>query len=232
MLQRAAVAACAVAAEGKPMKENIVIIGASGHARSVMDIILQNEEYYIAGCLSKDRAKGELVEGMSDIEIIGGDDRLEELYVKGVRKAFVAIGDNKIRKKIMQKAGKIGFEFPAVISRHAVLSPSAVVSGGTCVMPGAILNVNVHVGQGCIINTNCSVDHDCIVEDYVHIAPGTAVSGTTVIGEGVFIGTNSAVIDGIHIGEWSRIGAGAAVVKDIPAKALACGVPAIVKKER
>ncbi|HOJ85133.1 MAG TPA: DapH/DapD/GlmU-related protein, partial [Bacillota bacterium] len=47
-----------------------------------------------------------------------------------------------------------------------------------------------------------------------------------LIKEGCLIGTNSALIEGISIGEWSIIGAGAVVTKDIPPHCTAVGVPA------
>lgn len=46
------------------------------------------------------------------------------------------------------------------------------------------------------------------------------------VGQGTHIGTNSSVIDGTVIGEWSYIGAGAAVVKNIGSHVMAYGVPA------
>lgn len=46
------------------------------------------------------------------------------------------------------------------------------------------------------------------------------------IGDGVTIGMGANIIQGCRIGEYSTIGAGAAVIRDIPSYCTAVGVPA------
>lgn len=211
--------------------KKIVIIGAGGHARSVIDIFLQTGEYQIAGCLDPCYSYRDKIEFMEDIHIIGDDSLIPELVNTGIEYAFVAIGDNKLRCKIMNKVKNCALKVVSAISPHAYISPRAVIGAGSCVMPGAVININCKIGEGVIINTNSSVDHDCQIYNYVHIAPGTAISGGSVINEGTHIGTNASVIDGICIGSWSYVGAGAVVVKNIPSNVMAYGVPAKVIKE-
>ncbi len=54
----------------------------------------------------------------------------------------------------------------------------------------------------------------------------------TVIGDDVWIGAHSIVVGGVRIGSHSIIGAGAVVLGDIPAFAVAAGVPARVIRLR
>jgi bifunctional UDP-N-acetylglucosamine pyrophosphorylase/glucosamine-1-phosphate N-acetyltransferase len=50
----------------------------------------------------------------------------------------------------------------------------------------------------------------------------------TEIGEGVFLGSDTMLVAPVKLGDYARTGAGAVVTQDIPADALAVGVPARV----
>jgi UDP-perosamine 4-acetyltransferase len=205
--------------------EKLIIIGAGGHARSVMDIALENGDYEIAGCI--DPTPGEVL----GKPVIGNDADLETFFSQGMRYIFVAIGNNALRHRLFEKALSIGFEPVNIISRHTTISRRAHLGKGICIMAGAVINVNTVIGDNCIINTRCSIDHDCQIGKSSHIAPGVTLSGTVKSGEGVHIGTGASVIDGITIGDWSYIGGGAVVVDDIPPEVMAYGVPARVIRQ-
>ncbi len=203
----------------------LIFLGAGGHARSVMDIALQNGDYGIVGCI--DPSPGEVL----SVPVIGTDNDLENVFAQGIRHIFVAIGDNRLRHKLFNRILEIGFDPVNIISRHTIISPRAHLGKGICVMAGVVINVNTVIEDNCIINTHCSIDHDCNIGKSSHIAPGVAMSGTVKIGEGVHIGTGASVIDRITIGEWSYVGGGAAVVKNIPSRVMAYGVPARVIRQ-
>ncbi len=212
------------------MKRKLLIIGAGGHARSVIDIIFQDDSYSIVGCIDTCYGNKSNVEGMDDIPIIGNDDMLQSFYDQGIHFAFVALGSSKLRRKLFDMLEAIGYENINVISKHSVISRRAKLGKGICVMPGAVINVNSVIGDATIVNTSCSIDHDCTIFKGCHIAPGVTLSGTVTLGEGVHIGTGASVIDGISIGAETYVGGGAVVVNDLPSNVLAVGVPAKVKR--
>jgi serine O-acetyltransferase len=47
-----------------------------------------------------------------------------------------------------------------------------------------------------------------------------------IIGKGVIIGVGASVLGAIVVGDYSRIGAGSVVLKNLPANCTAVGVPA------
>lgn len=53
-----------------------------------------------------------------------------------------------------------------------------------------------------------------------------------IIGHDVWVGCNSVIMPGVRVGHGAVIGAGAIVTADVPAYAVALGVPAAVKKFR
>lgn len=207
--------------------KKIVVAGAGAHCKVVLDQLLSAGEYEVVGLL--DRCEESELLG---VPVLGGDELMEQLYQRGVHCGFVAIGNNAVREKVTAEMERIGYEMVTVVSRHATVSRFAVIEAGSLIMPGAIVNACAHIGKGCILNTNCSIDHDCEVGDFVHIAPGCAVSGTTTIGMRSFLGTGARAIDRITIGHDVMLGAGAVAVSDIPDGCTAVGVPAKVIKGR
>jgi acetyltransferase EpsM len=141
---------------------------------------------------------------------------------------IIAIGDNRIRKNISIKATKA--HWTSIIHPSAIISKDVYIGEGTVIMAGVIIQPGSTIGRHCIINTGACIDHDCFIEDFVHIAPKAALAGGVMIGEGTLIGIGSSIVPNVTIGKWSTIGAGAAVICDIPDNCIAVGVPAYVKK--
>ncbi len=198
------------------MNKKVVIIGASGHGRVVADIA---------------ESCGDIVIGFLDdgnttnnkVNIIGKSADAEK-YCNNETELFVAIGNCKVREKIMESLPNANWY--TAIHPSAVISPSAVIGEGTCIMPNAVVNNSAVVGKGVIINTCASVDHDDIIGDYVHIACGARLAGTVKVGICSWIGIGSTVSNNIKIGSNIMIGAGTVVIKDITEEGTYVGVPA------
>ncbi|VBB08530.1 Hypothetical protein LUCI_3808 [Lucifera butyrica] len=211
-------------------REPVVILGAGGHAKVIIDIIRAQDLYDIIGCLDQAKNSGHCVAG---VKIIGEDCMLEEIAKSGVNKAFVAIGDNRRRAELAHRVRRLGFVLINVISPHAYISAAAMLDDGVAVMPGAIVNAGSRILSNVIINTKASIDHDCVLESNCHIGPGCTLAGNVQVGEGTFLGTGTSVIPRVRIGCWSITGAGAVIVANIPDNALAVGVPGrVVKNSR
>lgn len=81
----------------------------------------------------------------------------------------------------------------------------------------------IHIGKGTIISDNCRIQ-----DSDIHKIKGSEPSSPIFIGNHVWIGMNSIILKGVSIGDGAVIGAGSVVTRDIPAGALAAGVPARV----
>ena len=207
------------------MNNKVVIIGAGSHSKVVIDILEQMDRYCIVGLIDKYQKNSVL-----GYPVIGDDKKLACIKEQGVERAFVAIGNNSIRKKLYLEAKRLGYKIVNAISPQAIISRYAILGDGIAVMPGAVINVNTTIHDGVIINTNASVDHDCEIGEFAHIAPGCAISGSSSIGREVFLGTGSRVIDKICIGQKTIIGAGSVVIRDLEPCCKAVGIPAKVIK--
>jgi UDP-perosamine 4-acetyltransferase len=212
--------------------ENIVLIGAGGHCKVIIDIIKSTSSFEIYGITDYAKLKGERVLGFP---ILGTDDELRNIYKSGVKNAFIcvgSVGNGEIRDRIYSLLKVIGFNIPVLIHKSAVVSPYASIGSGTCVMPGAVINSGAVIGENCIINTSSIVEHDCTIGRNSHISPGACVAGGVKVGEGSHIGLGASIIQGVTIGNGVIIGAGSVVIDGIRDNVTAVGVPAKIIKCR
>lgn len=200
------------------MENSIVLYGASGHCKVIMDsIFLQGDT--IEAILDDSPKKKHLYE----IPIVKAGD----FKVSSDTLLTISIGDNKVRKMISEK---ISAKFHTVIHPKAVLSGYSSIGEGTVVMAGAIVNPDSVIGKHCIINTGAVIDHDCTIGDYAHISPNASLAGDVKVGEGTHIGIGASVIQGVTIGKWAVIGAGSVVLKDVEDYAVVVGNPGRIIK--
>ena len=192
----------------------MILYGAGGHGKVIKEIIEASGgqvEAFVDDNLSLEEYDGKRVYHSAD----------------GFEQIIVSIGVNATRKKIVEK---LNCHFGVAIHPSAVVSPSEKIGEGTVVMAGAVINAGAVIGKHCIINTGASVDHECVLGDYVHIAPHAALCGQVHVGEGTLMGVGSCAIPCMKIGSWTTVGAGAAVVGDVPDGVTVVGNPARVIK--
>ena len=205
-------------------KKNVVVFGGGPHSKVVLDLMLHSKEFDVVGVVDN------IDEAPFGVPVLGKDDDMDAVKAMGVQNAFVAIGNNRIREMVSEKVITAGLELVTVIAEDAIVSEYSDIGKGVLINHGVIVNAGVSIGKGTILNTGCTVDHDCVIGQYCHIAPGTHISGSTSVGDNSFLGTGTSVIDRIVIGKNVMVGAGAAVVRDLPDNCTATGVPARIKR--
>lgn len=121
------------------------------------------------------------------------------------------------------------------------------------IMPNAVIGENCVIGQNvnigsravvgnCVkIQNNVSVYDDVILEDNVFCGPSCVFTNVinprsfierkseyleTRVKEGVSIGANATILCGVTLGQYSLIGAGSVVTRDVKAYSLVYGTPA------
>ena len=120
---------------------NIVLYGASGHCKVIIDILEAN--------------------GVGIDYIVDDNPDITELIGYPVRRntgaydeAIVSIGDCKIRKSIVDSISVNNYI--TAIHPSAVISPRSVIGAGTVIMQGAIIQSSANIGKHCIVNTGAS----------------------------------------------------------------------------
>jgi len=202
------------------VSDRIVLLGAGGHAKVLMDAL---ERAGFQALALSDADSGRWGKEVSGCRIEGGDDWVLK-QPRATTRLVNAVGsvdrDTLARRRaVFEKFSGLGYRFAQVVHPAAVVSLRASLGEGAQVMAGAIIQADARIGVNTLINTRASVDHDCDIASHVHIAPGAVLSGGVRIGESVHVGAGAVIRQGVRIGEHALIGAGAVVLHDVPAGA-------------
>ncbi len=202
--------------------EKVVLIGAGGYCSSVIDSMLCEGRYEIAGITDPIR------EGLwYGFPILGNDDILPALYDAGIRKAHVTVGSiarPTKRKELVSYAEKIGFEMVSVIDPSSSIAKGVQFGKMIYIGKKAVINSMVSVGDYCMINTGSIVEHGCRIENWVHIAPGSTLAADITIGDSSHVGVGTTILQGIKVGSDTIIGAGSVVIRDVESSQTVYGV--------
>ena len=104
---------------------------------------------------------------------------------------------------------------------------------GVEVHPGAQLGRRLFIDHG----AGVVIGETAVVGDDVVLFHGATLGGKALrrgkrhptLGDNVVVGAGAKILGPVHIGDGAQIGANPVVVKDVPAHAVAVGVPAVIR---
>mgnify|MGYP003951777245 CR=1 FL=1 len=202
-------------------KPNIVIIGAGGHTKSCIDVIVTEDKFNIIGLVGLADEIGNDIYGF---KVIGTDNDLSEIY-QNASLAVIGLGHFPLtdRSDLYKSISKIGFTFPNIFSNDSYVSPFASIGTANIFMRGTIVNAGAIIGSNCIINSRSLIEHDVQVGDNCHISTGAIINGNVCIKDNTFVGSGAIIKNGITVGENSVIGMGLSVRHDLEANSIFTG---------
>lgn len=220
----------ALAAYRDSVTQRLVVIGAGGFGREVLDVIdaINSRGATKDGALLE--VLGILADGVPDRRLLepygarhlGPVGHLEDLpedvgYVIG-------IGSPQARRRIDEQGR--GRPCPVLVHPSATIAREVTIGPGTVICSHVSITNNIRIGRHVHINLNCTVGHDAVLDDYVTLSPLVAISGKVHACEGAYFGTGATTNPGVTIGANAVVGSGAAVVRDVAPEATVIGVPA------
>lgn len=215
-----------------------LIIGASGHAKSLAAVI---------------RGRNENVEAVSDkflgtIQTTGhrtltsfanadashpayfaDDQQALEYALKHSLNIALGIGDNAVRARLASKILEQVELHPltsALIAGSATVDQHAQLGALSQILEHAHVGPSATLGHAVIVNTAAVVEHDAEVGNSSHLAPASVLLGAARLGSQVLLGSGARVLPGVKIGDGARLGAGAVAVHELPGMTTYIGAPA------
>jgi len=206
--------------------ENVVIIGAGDFSKLVLDILIaqnkKKKQYNILGLIDENKKEGYDINGFKVLGDFTWFDNNKDMDFK----VICSVAEPDIKKRLVEKAEKIGLKFFKAIHPDTSISESSEISNGVIINAGARIAANVKLEKHVTINFNSTIGHDVEAKKFSSVMPGANIAGFVKLKEGVYIGMNSAIIQDKIIGSYCKIGAGAVVVDNIPDNVTAVGIPA------
>ena len=196
------------------MTKPLLLLGAGGHAKVIVDLIESSTDIQILGFLDSFTSERKFL----GYPILGADDELLKFSPREVD-FFISIGfikNAEKRNKVIDFAKNLGFSNPNIISRDANVSKRAQLGEGNVVMPLAVVNAHARIGNFCIINTSSIIEHDAAIGDFVHISTNTVVNGESVVGARTFVGSSVVIGNNTEVGEGCIVSAGEVILEDVP----------------
>ena len=209
----------------------LVIVGAGGFGREVVDLVRDisaaGTAYDVLGLLG-DTAPDPGVLARLGVTWLGPTAAIVTL--PPATAYVVAVADAVARETLAAEADAAGHQAVTLVHPSAVVGSDVRTSAGVVVAAHCSLTSNIAIGRHVHVDRACTVGHDAVLEDFVRLNPGAVVSGSVTIRRGATLGTGAVTRQGVVIGAGSYVGAGAAVVSDLPDGVVAVGVPARVAR--
>lgn len=202
---------------------NLLVIGAGGHAKVVLDAARRSKHFEQFAILDENPA----IWGtrVLEAEIIGGHEHLNRLDPDEWL-AVIAVGDNEARRRLAEQAAEAGWRFACIVHPSAQIGADVEIGEGTVILAQVVVNPSARIGRHAIVNSAAIVEHDCVLGDFAHLAPGSCMAGGSEVGSLALVGARATVLPGRRVGRSAVVGAGAVITRDVYPEAIVVGIPA------
>jgi sugar O-acyltransferase (sialic acid O-acetyltransferase NeuD family) len=216
--------------------KQVLILGASGACRDVISMIKDINLY--------GREKIEILGILDDNSSLWGSNFFG-ILISGPLSSFSnfnsegiyginALSSEKTIKKLKNIIDSLNSKeekFINLIHPSVSISDYSNIGFGNIIYPGVRILSNVKIGNFVTILSNSVINHDSSIQSYSVIASGVMISGYAKIANNVFLGSGSTIKPNINVEEFSVVGMGSVVVRDVKSGTTVVGIPATALKK-
>jgi sugar O-acyltransferase (sialic acid O-acetyltransferase NeuD family) len=212
------------------MAQPVVVVGGGGMGRCVLDLIdavnrqaSEEASFEVIGVVDDGQPDADLL-AAREVSHLGGLRVLEEMSPDVGY--LIGIGAPGPRRAIDSALAATGRRSPVLVHPNVHRGFDVRLGPGSIVCSHVSMENNIRLGRHVHVNQNSTIGHDTVLGDYTTISPLTAVSGRVTAEDSVFVGTGASINQGLTLRRRSTVGAGAAVITDVPSESTVVGVPA------
>jgi len=203
--------------------KTLVIYGAGGLGREVLDVVLARDDGYADVLFADDGLTPETI--VAGHRVVGGFEALWELS-RDATSVVIGVGKPAIRARIWRRLREAGFAPATVVDPTAVVRPSATIKPGCVVGVNAFVSCGAVVGENVVINAGAVVSHDVRIGPHSIVQPLATVLGGARVGEAAEVGAAASVMIGRRVADHAKIAMGAVAFANVRPDVTVVGNPA------
>lgn len=150
---------------------NLLVLGCGSHGHTIKETAESIGIFKKIAFLDDDPANNEAMDVIAHCEE----------YVDEYPLAFVAIGNNAIRKTLMERLKEAGFVLPFLCDPSANVSTSAKLCAGSYVGARAIIGAQTVINEGVIIASGANLLNNVVAEAFCHVDSGSTIKKNVII---------------------------------------------------
>lgn len=182
--------------KGPAPRAPVIVVGAAIYGEVVAELISQRPDMTLAGFVD-DCAKV----GPGGAKILGTLDQLSDIAREaGVVDVAVALGEENLRRRVIERVWKSGVRPARLIHPTAVLSPSVEIG------PGCIVDAYAYIGPACRLEAGVSIWPGVVLAHHVHVGAYSSLKHRVAIGGNSTVAEGSKVAFGTIWPSESKIG--------------------------
>lgn len=191
------------------IKRSLIIVGAGGLGREVVDIVqtLPKGGWREVAFVDDAVPAGKTVHG---VRVLGDRTLLSGMSPDEVE-VCIAVGDPVVRKTLVADIASRGLSFATLIDSTALVRPTVSLGCGVIIGACTFLSCDASIGDHAVVNPGALIGHDVVIGSYAVIGGGAALSGGSRVGEGSLIGASAALLHNTVVGDWCTVAMGARV---------------------
>ena len=173
----------------------ILLVGAGGHARALVEILRRQGHEIAVYCAPVPSA------WLPDVPHVADDGAARGLSLDALVMGLGGTDPAALQGRLDLLLAYLsdGWQAPAIRHGAATIAEDAVLGPAATVLAGAIVQPAAKIAEGAIVNSGAIVEHDSEIGAGSHVAPGAIVLGGARVGSAALIGAGAVVLPGARV---------------------------------